>query len=89
MRDSADSSSSNSQAAYRLGCKRGWEASCWRAREEAAGQFNRVTGGGTVGWDSRSSEEGELRLSQRNFCPWLLEEFRRAVEPLGPRISET
>lgn len=74
-------------AACRLGCKRGWEACCWRAREEAAEEFNRVARGGAVGWDSRSSEEGERRLradqkeSQRNFCPWLLEEFRRAVEP--------
>lgn len=85
--DSSSSSSSSSQAACRPGCKGGWEASCWRAREEAAEEFNRVARGGTVGWDSMSSEEGELRLradpkeSQRNFCLWLLEEFRRVVEP--------
>lgn len=66
LRGSADSSrsssSKNGQTVYRLDYKRGWEASCWRAREEAAEQFTRVARGGTVGWDSTSSEEGELRL---------------------------
>lgn len=80
----------------------GWpakEARTLAARQLWKRQLNSSTEwlGEKRGWGSRSTEEGELRLRvdkkkesvEKHICTWLLVESRRAVKPLGSRISDT